>query len=291
MKDVLPAIGDDLAAEVTAYMLATRVLYPIQARGAHTQANKVRIMVKQLFSFAVGRGVVATSPADHLTAATLGFRYRPRVRVLTDDELKAAWQALDVAKRLSLPVRYAVKILVLTGARTGELRDARWADVDLKTGLWVIPRHKTTHEGAKAHDVPLECLTLELFKELRAAAGDSPWVLFSPITGDEDAPRRERIEEKAIGHAVRRLVTATKMDPWTPHDLRRVIRSGMSRLGVPPHICEKVLGHSLGRINDIYDQHSFTVERREALAKWAAHIEALVSTHDEKVVRLRGRAS
>ena len=66
------------------------------------------------------------------------------------------------------------------------------------------------------------------------------------------------------------------IDHWTPHDLRRTVRTGLSRLRCPNEVAEAVLGHAKGGIEGTYDLHGYEDECREWLQKWADHMEALV---------------
>jgi integrase len=66
---------------------------------------------------------------------------------------------------------------------------------------------------------------------------------------------------------------------WRLHDLRRTTVSGMARLGVPPHVADKILNHQSGTISGVaavYQRHDFLAERKEALDRWGAHIDALL---------------
>ena len=74
---------------------------------------------------------------------------------------------------------------------------------------------------------------------------------------------------------------------WTLHDLRRTYRSGLGRLGVRPDIAELCIGHAKGGVLAIYDRHTYSREIRAALALWAAHVEAIVTGGEAKVVVLR----
>jgi hypothetical protein len=71
---------------------------------------------------------------------------------------------------------------------------------------------------------------------------------------------------------------------WRHHDLRRTIVSGMARLGIPPHIADKILNHQAGTISGVaavYQRHDFLAERKEALDRWGAHVERIVQTFDQ----------
>ena len=66
---------------------------------------------------------------------------------------------------------------------------------------------------------------------------------------------------------------------WRLHDLRRTIVSGMARLGIPPHIADKILNHQAGTISGVaavYQRHDFLAEREEALDRWGVHVEHIV---------------
>ena len=70
---------------------------------------------------------------------------------------------------------------------------------------------------------------------------------------------------------------------WRHHDLRRTIVSGMARLGIPPHIADKILNHQAGTISGVaavYQRHDFLAERKEALDCWGAHVEHIIQTFE-----------
>jgi integrase len=88
--------------------------------------------------------------------------------------------------------------------------------------------------------------------------------------------------------ALRKRITEP-MAQWSLHDLRRSFRSGLGRLGVPPHIAERLVGHAVGgAVEKIYDRYTYAGEMRDALLKWEAHIAAIVEGREQKVVPLRG---
>jgi hypothetical protein len=62
------------------------------------------------------------------------------------------------------------------------------------------------------------------------------------------------------------------MARWRFHDLRRTCRTGMGALGVPQHVAELVIGHTLPGIVAVYDRHSYLAEKSDALNRWAAHV-------------------
>jgi hypothetical protein len=83
--------------------------------------------------------------------------------------------------------------------------------------------------------------------------------------------------------------TATPLVPWSIHDLRRTVATGLQRLGVRLEVTEAVLNHisgSRGGIAGVYQRHDWAAEKRSALDAWAAHVLAIAEqrTTAENVV-------
>ncbi len=94
--------------------------------------------------------------------------------------------------------------------------------------------------------------------------------------------------DKVFGRAMRRLFEQgiLNIDSASPHDLRRTMRSHMDDLNIEPHIAEKCLNHSLGRIAETYNRNEMLTQRRKALEKWGDFID-LITTDRKNVTRLR----
>jgi integrase len=228
--DIIPALGTRKLAHLTAPMVAT-VVEGVVNRGAATHAGKSLAILKQMFRFAEARGYIDRSPAYALDRRDLGVVDRVRDRWLASDEILAVWAAIDEAPRLSITVGVALKVLLLTGVRTGELLKARWEHLDMDARQWTIPRENTkTDEGWV---VPLAPMVVDLFESLRGLRPDSPWV----FAGTGDGP----LDPKSLGHAARRLRARMDIPEWRVHDFRRTVRTHLSDLGVPWHICELCL--------------------------------------------------
>jgi hypothetical protein len=74
---------------------------------------------------------------------------------------------------------------------------------------------------------------------------------------------------------------------WTLHDLRRSCRTGLGKLGVAPHIAERVLNHVKGGVEAIYDRHRYENEIKAALAIWADHVLAIVEGLGNKITAVK----
>jgi integrase len=83
---------------------------------------------------------------------------------------------------------------------------------------------------------------------------------------------------------------SAKLKPWTLHDIRRSVATGMAELGVTPHIVEAVLNHVSGHkagIAGVYNRASYEREKRAALAMWADHMLAAVEGRAGNVLAIR----
>jgi integrase len=74
---------------------------------------------------------------------------------------------------------------------------------------------------------------------------------------------------------LRKLGLMIDIEPWTPHDLRRIVRTGLARIGCPSEVAEAVLGHSPKGIIGVYNLHSYETECKVWLQKWADYLDTL----------------
>jgi integrase len=229
--------------------------------------------IKQAFNYAVSRGELKINPAIYIRARDIGGIEKPRERVLILDEIKQLWQFLSNGKHsVSLQITNALKILLLTGVRTGELRVAKWNEFDFENSLWTIPANNTkTGITMRVH---LTHLVKSLFMELyNCSMGDYV------ISGaDSQSP----LSDRALPKAVMRLQERIGIDKWTTHDLRRTFATQLGEtLRIDPIVIEKCLGHKMPKIMATYNKNEMLPERQEALDKWGKYIEKLVSLEDK----------
>lgn len=303
--DLLPALGHKILDEITTLDCRDVIRRIVtgrdrpNGRAAPVHAGKVLSTLKQFFNWAQANGFTDRNPAFPLKARHLGVEVNASDRWLDADEIRLVWDALDRAlqadrpahRRLRPATAAAIRILLLTAVRTGELLRARWDDVNLDTATWTIPvanqkLTKAQERKAKPFIIPLTPLAVEQFTVLKASAGSSPWVMAST---EADSGH---YEGKSFGHAVRRMqagahpLLALPGGEMTPHDLRRTARTHLAKLKVPHWIVERCLNHSLGKIAATYDQHDYFEERRDALLLWDARVRNLVAPEKTNVAFL-----
>jgi integrase len=281
--------SDDVAAAVEA----------VVARGARSQARNTLGLAKTLFSWAARqkRFGLTTSPCGDLKAKYIIGAKSVVDRILSDTEVAAFWRAVD---RFKYPYGPVYKLLLLTGLRLNEVADATWDEFDLKAKLWTIPkeRMKGTNEKARAHTVPLTDDILAILEQLpRFKSGD---FLFSTTGGKTPVWMSDKIKKKLDKRMLRSLralarkhgddPTRVKLLPWTNHDLRRTLRSGLSRLRIDHDVKEAVLAHAKPGLAGVYDRYDALDEKREALTLWASRVRDITNPPPANVVKLAGRA-
>src|SRR6185369_6104973 len=145
-------------------------------RGAPIQANRTLAVVRRMFNWAAApdRAMV---PQGHNPCRGLErpAPERQRERVLSAEELRALWRALDAEP---FDVASLFRLYVLTAQREAEVRTMRWADVDLVAGWWTIPAVRT--KNGRAHRVPLSAPAVAALRAL--GFGRSAWVVPRPCS-------------------------------------------------------------------------------------------------------------
>jgi len=270
--DIIPLLGEKNIKELEAIDI-TKELDKIVLRGSNIHANKVLSAIKQAFNYAVSRGELKTNPAAYIRARDIGGIEKPKERFLTLNEIKQLWVFLNEGKHnVSLQIINAIKILLLTGVRTGELCIAKWSEIDFENSLWTIPAANTkTNIIMRVH---LTDLVKSLFKELyNCSMGE-----YIISGADGQSP----LSDRALPKAVIRLQERIGISKWTPHDLRRTFATQLGQtLHIDPIVIEKCLGHKMPKIMATYNKNEMLSERKEALDKWGKFIEELVSLEDK----------
>lgn len=274
------------------------LLDKITARGSRVMANRIDALGRQAFAFAVSRDLLETSPWVGISRP--GGAEQPKERKLTDDEIRAFWNGIEDAA-VSRPVRLALKLILTTAQRPGEVAGAQLSELDAKARVWTIPpeRIKTErHSPDKDHIVPLSSLALDLVEQVREATAPkkdrerSPFLLPSVHTLKKAG---EPLSVRALARALRNCIDDDGqlfgLEPFTPHDLRRTAASHMTALGIDRLHVSKVLNHTDdGITGKVYDQHDYMPEKKRALTTWADHLSALVAGKRKKVVPIKRNA-
>src|SRR6516165_65089 len=202
------------------------VISAIEQRGAPAAANKALKSIKTFLRWCVGRAILDQSPAE---GVPLPGKEVARDRVLNDKELA---QVILAARKIGGSYGGIVELLALTGQRREEVACLQWEELDLAQRVWTIPKLRT--KNAKAHVVHLSDQSMAVLKR---ADQRGPLLGTKPF---RDFTRAKRLLDQFSGVA-----------GWCLHDLRRTCVSGMARLGVAPHVADKILNHQAGTISGV----------------------------------------
>lgn len=269
--EVVPALGDLKPEEVKRGEI--RALVDRLSDRAPVMANRVFEVTRRLYTWAIGKDLVETSPCVGLSKPSPETQ---RDRVLTEDEIRAVWGACDAERGI---IADAFRLMLVTAQRRGEVLSMRWQDVD--GSWWTIPAELA--KNGLAHRVPLNRQALAILERLRKRAA-GPWVFPSPTT---DRP----IENPQ--KAAERLRERSKVADLRLHDLRRTAASLMTGMGISRLTVKKILNHAERDVTAVYDRHSYDPEKRIALEAWGSRLEATVrerATIGELVPFVTGQA-
>jgi integrase len=221
----------------------------------------------------MGRGLLEQNPV-------IGTQVAPeqsRTRVLSIGAPAAVWRGCDDNAYGAI-----VKLLILTGQRREEIGGLRSGEICGDYDAIAPPPTRTKNK--QAHLVPLSATAHAILAgqpaALRAFVFD-PKGRAAPFTSWS---RGKSLLDAALAQA------GVKLKPWTVHDLRRSVATGMAELGVAPHIVEAVLNHASGHkagVAGVYNRATYVPEKRAALVLWADHVMAAVESGTATVVPMR----
>jgi integrase len=305
-KDVLPAIGD-LASEDVKRATIAAILDTVVERGARILARNLLGDLRQMFGFAIKRGLIENDPTSHLKRNDFGMKVE-RDRVLAEVEIKALWKALP-GSGMTKANQLALSIQLGTACRIGEILQARWEHVDLEAGTWRIPAANA--KNAREHTIALSEFVLARFQSLNTITGTKknaqgkdvacPWVMPARLTEShvdlksitKQVADRQRGEKDAMSkRSTSGKALILSGGQWTPHDLRRTAATMMVQLGAAPDVVERCLNHvEQNRMKRIYQRHDYAAEMKQAWQLLGQRLELLACEDAANVVTIHPRAA
>lgn len=276
-KDVLPSLGKRPIHEIRRHDLLA-VVSRIERRKAFSVAEKVRTWLNQMFRYAlVVVPGLETNPASDLDAVAVPLppvRNNPFLRM---GELPALLRMLRNYPG-TLQTQLGLRLLLLTGVRTGELRLATPDQFDLDRGLWIIPpevvkqlqlemrRRRKRPEDVPPYIVPLSVQAMEIVRHMLARATPAQRYLFPHISKP-----KMRMSENTLNQALQRL---GYKDELTGHGIRATISTALNEIGYPKIWVDAQLSHADPDKNSSAYNHAEYVEpRRQMMQDWADRLD------------------
>jgi len=277
-NDVFPWLGKRPITEIDAPEILA-VLRRIDGRGARYSAHRVRSEISRTFRYAIATGLAKSDPARDLIGA---------IPPPVEKHFAAITEPVKVAEMLrafdgfsgTLPVQCALRLAPLLFVRPGELRKARWQEIDFDKAEWRYLVTKTKTE----HLVPLSTQASAIFRELYALTGRSEFVF--PGARSNGRP----MSDAAVNAALRRLGYDTRTE-ISGHGFRAMARTILhEELGVAPEIIEHQLAHKVpDALGTAYNRTKFLPARRKMMQEWADYLDKIKA--GVKVIPLQVQAA
>ncbi len=267
--DIFPQIGSRPIAEIDAPELLD-ALRKVERRGVIETARRLRQICGQVFRYAVASGRAKHDPSVELRGA-LKSPGRPRgYKTIPLSDVPAFLRALD-AYDGDPRTRLALRLMVLTFARTTELRAARWSEIENLEGsepVWRIPADRM--KMRREHIVPLAPQAVAILRELSALPGStaSPFLFPSPS-------HEGHMSNNTMLYALYRMGYHGRA---TIHGFRAMASTALNELGFRPDVIERQLAHQeRNSVRAAYNRAEYLAERRAMMNCWADRLDALAS--------------
>lgn len=264
-KDLIPALGRRPVGDITRPELV-ELVRQVEKRGAFNAARKIRQWLGQIFRYGLAKGAVESNPATDLNVVAAHgprARHHPHVSL---SELPELLRRLD-ASNSDLLTRQAVRLLLLTGARPGELRQAPWTEFDLDSATWTVPAERM--KARRPHIVPLPRQAVVILRSLQELTGTYPLVFAGK------ANRARPMSENTVNKSLRVIGYEGRQ---TGHGFRHLLSTELNGRGYNRDWIERQLAHGdKDEIRGTYNHAHYLEQRRGMMQSWADEIDALCS--------------
>jgi integrase len=265
-SELYPAWRYRIAREIRRRDVLT-LIEKIVDRGAPIAANRMLALISKIFAVAVEREHVEMNPATRLSRPA---KEKPRERILSKEELRKFWIALDNEPRHQAAI---LRLRLLTAQRASEIRSIRLSHLDLADSWWTTP--KEFAKNSLTHRVPLSRPTRAIL---------DPFIADAQARQTETTPDPLIFPEARVGdlkQTTRRAVKASGVKDVHGRDLRRTAATVMTgTLGVTRLVVAKILNHKERDITAVYDRASYDRDRRVALEAWGDYVTEVVENRD-----------
>lgn len=274
---IFPKLGARPMASIKAREVRDAV-QKVEALGAADQAGRVLQRVKAAYRYAVTHERIESNPMlDLVPAEVLKPRHVQHRPALADRDLPAFLAKLAAYEGDPHTV-HALRLLMLTAVRPGEVRGARWAEFDLDAAQWRIPaeRMKMRHE----HLVPLSSQAVEVLRTMETLSGGRDLVFPSPFY-----PKKP-LSENTFNSAMARMGYKGSA---TAHGFRALFSTVANECGGNPDVIERQLAHAeRNEVRAAYHRSTYLQDRAQLLQWWADYLDGRKAG---KVLPMRKRAA
>lgn len=270
-RDIKDTFGNRLMTEITADEIRSHC-EKIKERGAPSTAIFVRDLIANVYRYAIQRGHKFANPADEIANSSIAT-FKKRERVLTPREIKLFFNTLEETQS-DFALKKAVKFILLTMVRKGELVNATWDEVDFKNKVWTIPAERM--KAGRAHNVYLSEQAIDLIVAFQIYSEGSPYLLPGRIN------RRQPIANSSLNRVIANCIKfinkdEQRIDEFTVHDLRRTGSTLLHEMGFNSDWIEKSLAHEQQGVRAVYNKAEYAAQRKEMMQRWADQVDEWIN--------------
>lgn len=260
-EDAFPLLGLCPVSELTAPIIL-EAIRKIERRGAIETAGRVLQRINSIIRFAIQTSRATYNPASDLTGVLTANKVEHRP-ALPRSELPEFFRRLN-AEPLHPATRLAIRLLMLTMTRPGEIRFARWSEFDFERLEWRIPAERM--KMREEHLVPLSRQALAVLEELKLHTGHRELLFPSQTTLTK--PISENTMVYAFGRMGYKGIA-------TPHGMRALASTTLNEEGFDPDVIERQLAHAeRNKVRAAYHRAQYLDDRRKLLQWWADFLES-----------------
>ncbi|QTL40668.1 tyrosine-type recombinase/integrase [Xenorhabdus budapestensis] len=267
-KHIYPYIGEMALSDCeTIYWLQC---FDRMKKKAPVAAGSVFQLCKQALKFCRVRRYAVSHVLDDLTIQDVGKKQNKGQRYLEDNELGQLWDSINTG--IYLPYyNNLLKILVVFGCRTREIRLSKCSEWNLNSMLWTVPKENSKTGEKIIRPIP------EYMK---------PFLMNIIHQNHKSGYFLGEIKKlEAVAQYGRKIWKKLEHDEeWSLHDLRRTFATKLNDIGIAPHVVEQLLGHALPGIMAIYNKSQYLPEKLDALNKWCERLDVLAGNYENVVI-------
>lgn len=263
-KDIFPDIGSRPIHEVTAQDLL-ETLRRVEKRGATETAQRILQRCSSVFRYGISSGKCASNPATDLRGALKPHVATSRA-ALSDKELPEFLKKLNAYEGRP-ETKIALRLIMLTFVRPGEIRGAEWGEFDVEKAEWRIPAARMKMRAE--HVVPLSSQALQALEELRPFSGRSK--LLFPNMANHEKP----MSENTLLYAMYRMGYHSRA---TAHGFRATASTILNEQGFRPDVIERQLAHAeRNKVRKAYNRAQYMDERQKMMQAWADYLDGVAA--------------
>ena len=275
-QHVFTRIGDLPITDITIPDVV-EVVEAIGKRGTVETAKRMKQLMGQIFRYAAQRGICQHNPAADLRDILPSQEDKHHACIHPSELPELIAKIEDQSNNFG---KYAMKLLMLTFVRTGELIGAKWEEINWDNEEWHIPKERMKMK--RPHVVPLSSQALAVLKQLEAITGDKIYIFHSA------ASVSKHISNGTVLMGLRRMGYQNTM---TGHGFRTLASTILNEKGYAPDVIERQLAHEdEDKIRSAYNRAEYMLERKKMMQEYADYLDRVLLDNENKVIRLKERS-